>query len=105
MLNVGLVVEGDGARLLVRTPGRLFRELEYLEDGHPLCDGRGGVVGCALPQLDYGFGKSSASVHLHVRTQDGKIKTVGEFVAPHLPAYEFASEVCRRLVAPKTQGQ
>ena len=55
--------------------------------------------------LDYGFGKSSASAHLHVRTQDGKIKTVGEFVAPHLPAYEFAGEVVRNLVAPLTQGQ
>jgi len=55
--------------------------------------------------LDYGFGKSSASAHLHVRTQDGKIKTVGEFVAPHLPAYEFAGEVVRRLVAPTTQEQ
>lgn len=55
--------------------------------------------------MDYGFGKSSASAHLHVRTQDDKIKTIGEFVAPHLPAYEFASEVCRRLVAPLTQGQ
>jgi hypothetical protein len=55
--------------------------------------------------LDYGFGKSSASAHLHVRTQDGRIKTVGEFVAPHLPAYEFAGEVVRRLVAPQTQGQ
>jgi len=51
------------------------------------------------------LGKSSASAHLHVRTQDGKVKTVGEFVAPHLPAYEFASEVCRRLVGPKTEGQ
>jgi hypothetical protein len=30
--------------------------------------------------LDYGFGKSSASAHLHVRTQDGRIKTIGEFV-------------------------
>jgi len=50
--------------------------------------------------LDYGFGKSSASAHLHVRTQDGKIKTIGEFVAPHLPAYEFAGEVVRRFVAP-----
>jgi phosphatidylserine/phosphatidylglycerophosphate/cardiolipin synthase-like enzyme len=49
--------------------------------------------------LDYGFGKSSASAHLHVRTQDGKIKTIGEFVAPHLPAYEFAGEVVRRFVA------
>jgi hypothetical protein len=55
--------------------------------------------------LDYGFGKSSASAHLHVRTQDGRIKTVGEFVAPHLPAYQFAGEVVRRLVAPQTQGQ
>jgi hypothetical protein len=55
--------------------------------------------------LDYGFGKSSASAHLHVRTQDGKIKTVGEFVAPHLPAYEFAGEVVTRLIAPMTQGQ
>lgn len=53
--------------------------------------------------LDYGFGKSSASAHLHVRTQDGKIKTIGEFVAPHLPAYEFAGEVARRFVAPQTE--
>jgi hypothetical protein len=30
--------------------------------------------------LDYGFGKSSASAHLHVRTQDGRIKTVGELL-------------------------
>jgi len=55
--------------------------------------------------LDYGFGKSSASAHLHVRTQDGKIKTVGEYVAAHLPAYEFAGEVVKRLVAAETQGQ
>jgi hypothetical protein len=55
--------------------------------------------------LDYGFGKSSASAHLHVRTQDGKIKTIGEFVAAHLPAYEFAREVVERLVAPPIQGQ
>ena len=55
--------------------------------------------------LDYGFGKSSASAHMHVCTQDGKIKTIGEFVAAHLPAYEFASEVCRRLVTPLIQGQ
>jgi len=26
-------------------------------------------------------------------------KTVGEFVAPHLPAFEFAEELVRRLVA------
>jgi len=55
--------------------------------------------------LDYGFGKSSASAHLHVRTQDGRIKTIGEFVAPHLAAYEFAEEVIRRLVEPTIQGQ
>jgi hypothetical protein len=52
--------------------------------------------------LDYGFGKSSASAHLHVRTQDGKLKTIGEFVAAHLPAYEFAGEVVRRFVVPET---
>ena len=55
--------------------------------------------------LDYGFGKSSASAHLHVKTQDEKIRTVGEFVAAHMPAYEFASEVCSRFVAPLTLGQ
>ena len=54
--------------------------------------------------LDYGFGKSSASAHLHVRTQDGKLRTVGEFVAAHLPAYEFAREVVERFVAPQFQG-
>jgi hypothetical protein len=54
--------------------------------------------------LDYGFGKSSASAHMHVRTQDGKIKTVGELVAAHLPAYEFAGEVVRCFVEPTTNG-
>ena len=29
--------------------------------------------------LDHGFGKSSASAHLHVRTQNGKLKTEEEF--------------------------
>jgi hypothetical protein len=53
--------------------------------------------------LDYGFGKSSASAHLHVRTQDGRLHTVGEFVAAHLPAYEFAQEVVARFVAPRFQ--
>jgi len=38
-----------------------------------------------------------------LRTQDGKIKTVGEFVAAHLPAYEFAQEVVRLLVEPEAQ--
>ncbi len=37
--------------------------------------------------LDYGFGKSSASAHLHVRTRDGKLNTIGEFVAAHLPVF------------------
>lgn len=55
--------------------------------------------------LDYGFGKSSAAAHLHVKMQDGRIRTIGEFVASHLPAYEFAEEVCSRLVAPLLQGQ
>jgi hypothetical protein len=53
--------------------------------------------------LDYGFGKSSASAHLHVRTQDGKLRTIGEFVAAHLPAYEFARKVVERFVAPQFQ--
>ena len=43
--------------------------------------------------LDHGFGKSSASAHLHVRSQDGKLKTVGELDAAHSLAYEFAAEV------------
>ena len=55
--------------------------------------------------LDFGFGKSSASAHLHVRTQDGRLKTIGEFVAAHLPAYEFAQEVVDRFVLPQIQGQ
>jgi hypothetical protein len=55
--------------------------------------------------LDYGFGKSSASAHLHVRTQDGRLKTIGEFVAPHLPAYDFAREVVARFILPPIQGQ
>jgi hypothetical protein len=55
--------------------------------------------------LDYGFGQSSAAAHLHVRTQDEKTKTVGEFVASELPAYEFAREVIRRFVVPTTEGQ
>jgi hypothetical protein len=54
--------------------------------------------------LDFGFGKSSASAHLHVRTQDGRLKTIGEFVAAHLPAYEFAKEVANRFVLPQVQG-
>jgi hypothetical protein len=37
------------------------------------------------------------------RTEE--LRRWGNFVAPHLPAYEFAGEVVRRLVAPQTQGQ
>jgi hypothetical protein len=55
--------------------------------------------------LDYGFGQSSAAAHLHVRTQDDKIKTIGEFVVSNLPAYEFAREVIRLFVAPVIGGQ
>lgn len=55
--------------------------------------------------IDYGFGKSSAAAHLHVRTQDGKIITIGEIVERNLPAYEFAEEVVRRFVVPTVQGQ
>ena len=55
--------------------------------------------------LDYGFGKSSAAAHLHVRTRDGHITTVLEFVAPNLSAYDFAQEVVERFVAPTIQGQ
>jgi hypothetical protein len=55
--------------------------------------------------LDYGFGKSSAAAHLHVCTQDGTFVTIGEFVAPHLPAYEFAHEVVNRFVKTPYQGQ
>lgn len=55
--------------------------------------------------LDYGFGKSSAAAHLHVRTQDGRLKTIAEFVAPHLPAYQFAQEVRDRFVLPLMNGE
>jgi hypothetical protein len=55
--------------------------------------------------LDYGFGKSSASAHLHVRTQDGRLKTIGEFVAAHLPAFEFAQGVVSRFILPEIHGQ
>jgi hypothetical protein len=38
-------------------------------------------------------------------TQDGRLKTIGEFVAAQLPAYEFAREVVNRFVLPPIQGQ
>jgi hypothetical protein len=37
-----------------------------------------------------------------VRTQDGKLNTVGELVAAHLPAYDFAGKVVRCFVEPTT---
>lgn len=55
--------------------------------------------------IDYGFGKSSASAHLHVVTQDKKLRTIGEFVAANLPVNAFADEVVQRLVLPPLQGQ
>jgi hypothetical protein len=55
--------------------------------------------------MDSGFGKSSAAAHLHVRTRDGRIKTIGEFVAPHLPAYQFAREVVEQFVTPQMGGK
>jgi len=55
--------------------------------------------------LDYGFGKSSAAAHLHVRTQDGRLYTIGEYVAAHQPAYQFGQEVIARFIAPEFQGQ
>jgi hypothetical protein len=33
------------------------------------------------------------------------LKTIGEFVAPHLPAYDFAREVVDRFILPPIQGQ
>ena len=55
--------------------------------------------------VDFGFGKSSAAAHLHVRTQGGKIITIGEIVARNLSAYEFAEEVVRGFVVTKIQDQ
>lgn len=55
--------------------------------------------------LDYGFGKSSASAHLHVRRRDDRVFTIGEFVAHSLPAYEFAREVVARFVLPLVQRE
>jgi len=47
--------------------------------------------------IDYGFGRSSAAAHLHVCLQNGMIVTVGEIVAQHMAAYEFAQEIVRRF--------
>ena len=40
--------------------------------------------------IDYGFGRSSAAAHLHVRLQDGRIVTIAEIVLQHTSAREFA---------------
>jgi hypothetical protein len=55
--------------------------------------------------LDFGFGQSAAAAHLHVRTQQSKTITIGEFVDRQLPAYQFAEEVARRFVLPLVNGQ
>jgi len=43
-------VDGYGVRLLKQPPRPLLRQLECFEDGRPIYDGRGRVVGRALPQ-------------------------------------------------------
>src|SRR5215471_7761559 len=63
------------------------------------------MVGRTFSQSRLWLRQVCSSAHLHVCTQDEKIKTISEFVAAPLPAYEFAREVCERLVAPLTQGQ
>ena len=55
--------------------------------------------------MDYGFGKSSASSHLHVVTQDMRIRTIGEIVAAHMPVHEFGKAVVDNFIVPKIQGQ
>lgn len=78
--------------------------------------------------IDYGYGKSSSSVGLYVRGPaelhhptaipgvllaqpdapefpDGRIRKVGELVAPHVPAYELAQMVVERFIAPDDHGQ
>ena len=55
--------------------------------------------------IDYGFGNSSAAAHLHVRTQDGRIKTIEEIVVAHMLACDFAKEVVQRFVNPTIEGQ
>ena len=89
----------------MRTSRSVLRQLESQDHGGSLCNGRGTWWDSHFISLDYGFGKSSASAHLHVRTQDGKLNTIAEFVAAHLPADEFAREVVNRFVLPQIQGQ
>ena len=89
----------------MRTSRSVLRQLESQDHGGSLCNGRGTWWDSHFISLDYGFGKSSASAHLHVRIQDGKLNTIAEFVAAHLPADEFAREVVNRFVLPQIQGQ
>ncbi len=82
--------------------------------------------------IDYGYGKSSSSVGLYVRGPsevrhpfaisgidartlsaadqgsdfpEGRIRKIGEIVAPHVPAYELAQRVVEAFVQPDEQGQ
>ena len=61
--------------------------------------------------IDYGYGKSSSSVGLYVRGApegeypSGRIRKVGELVAPHVPAYELAQMVVETFLAPRLGGQ
>jgi hypothetical protein len=80
--------------------------------------------------IDYGYGKSSSSVGLYVRGPaetpyatsipgvrttggevaapefpNGRIRKVGELVAPHVPAYELAQRVVDAFIAPTQGGQ
>lgn len=61
--------------------------------------------------IDYGYGKSSSSVGLYVRSPseagclEGRIRKIGELVAPHVPAYELAAMVVERFIQPTLGGQ
>jgi hypothetical protein len=81
--------------------------------------------------IDYGYGKSSSSVGLYVRGPaelrhkidvpgirasrlaqedgpefpQGRIRKVGELVAPHVPAYELAEMVVDAFIRPNENGQ
>jgi hypothetical protein len=53
--------------------------------------------------VDWGFGKSSATAHLHVKTPEGKIFTVDEIVAKHMDAPDFAQYLKDRWCGLKDQ--
>ena len=83
--------------------------------------------------IDYGYGKSASSVGLYVRGPaetaadiriqglpssavgaaagearrypEGRIRKIGEMVAPHLPAYELAEAIVERFLKPAPGGQ